>query len=492
MVDPSACYRNGNLEDHGEKYAVRAIPTRKEGFTRAGVALYHLAIFGWNRPCTWRQPRGDGDCGSVILDVYQQRRVVVQKESATATYCDHIGSQLPVARESERAQVRSRGCWNADSEGIGSRRISEESTGSRHKRGIITLRVAASRNPHARLIDDKRSKAGRSRTYARYPGNERTGGGPLWPFGETLQQAVSSIAGVCRGASRGGLTYCGGCRYLGARGGTGGTWGTAEPSTNFYAASVVVDKAGHLTSNAVGSPSQPLGGALLGKDQSKRQAEDGQDGQDGQVRDLKATQAGQATTQATSPYSPHLPYSPHSSSSYSLLDPRPCLRKTRILDHSSVSRRQNRSHDLIMSSNNPLKRSLDDSGGGPTGPDAKRRKFRACVTCRRQKARCEFVNAHDRCHRCSVLQIQCVFEGQAHANLLAASAPIPPVAAAAAAAQSALPFPHGPPAAVPPAYDSSPQLLPRPSAGSEHARCVISFVSFIRPLTCPLTRPRTP
>ena len=233
----------------------------------------------------------------------------------------------------------------------------------------------------------------------------------------------------------------------------------------------MVDKAGHLTSNSVGSPSQPLGGVLLGKHQSKRQAEDGR------VGDLKATQATQAT-QATSPYS----------SSYSL-NPRPChpcLRKqtpTPILDPSSVSRRQSRSHDshdkLIMSSN-PLKRSLDDSGGGPTGPDAKRRKFRACVTCRRQKARCEFVNAHDRCHRCSVLQIQCVFEGQAHANLLAASsAPIP-------ASQSGLPFPHGPPA-VPPAYDTSPQQLPRPSAGSEHARCVISFVSFIRPLTHPPT-----
>lgn len=157
MVDPPACYRNGNLEDHGEKYAVRALPTREEGFTPAGVALYQLAVFGWNRPCTWRQPRAlfleparrrrlrlSNYWG---LDVYQQRRVVVQKESATATYCDHIGSQLPVAREFERAQVRSRGCWNADSEGIGSRRISEETTGSRHKRGIINLSVAASRKP---------------------------------------------------------------------------------------------------------------------------------------------------------------------------------------------------------------------------------------------------------------------------------------------------------------------------------------------------------
>jgi hypothetical protein len=251
------------------------------------------------------------------------------------------------------------------------------------------------------------------------------------------------------------------CAHLGALGGAAG------PSENFYAASVV-DKAGHLTSNAVGSPSQPLGGALQGKHESERQAEDGQDGQDGRMGDLKATQA-------TSSYS-----------SYSL-DPRPCLRKTPapVLEPYSVNGRQGRSHDTIIMSSNSLKRPLDDSGGGPTGPDAKRRKFRACVTCRRQKARCEFVNAHDRCHRCSVLQIPCVFEGQAHANLLAASAPI-------ASSQSGLPFPHGPPA-VPSAYDNSPKLLPRPSAGSEHARYVLSpSFNSSRPLTHPIIRINTP
>jgi len=250
--------------------------------------------------------------------------------------------------------------------------------------------------------------------------------------------------------------------YWGARG------GTAEPSTSFCAASVV-DKAGLLTSNAVGSPSQPLGSALLGKYQSKRQAEDGR------VGDLKATQA---TSSYLSSYPSYPSYPSHpSQTSYSLLNPRPCHRKTQFLDHYSVKNRRqsSRSHDKSIMSSNPLKRSLDDSGGGPTGPDAKRRKFRACVTCRRQKARCEFVNAHDRCHRCSVLQIHCVFEGQAHANLLAASAPI-------ASSQSALPFPHGTPA-VPSAYDNSPQQLPRPSAGSEHARCMTSPVRFIRPLT---------
>lgn len=57
VVVPSPCYRNGNLEDHGEKYAIRTIPTRKEGFTRAGIVLYHLAIFGWDRPYTGRKPR---------------------------------------------------------------------------------------------------------------------------------------------------------------------------------------------------------------------------------------------------------------------------------------------------------------------------------------------------------------------------------------------------------------------------------------------------
>jgi hypothetical protein len=45
MVVPPSCYHNGNLEDRREKRAVRTIPTRKEGFTRAILALYHLAIF---------------------------------------------------------------------------------------------------------------------------------------------------------------------------------------------------------------------------------------------------------------------------------------------------------------------------------------------------------------------------------------------------------------------------------------------------------------
>lgn len=248
------------------------------------------------------------------------------------------------------------------------------------------------------------------------------------------------------------------CSHLGALKGTAGATGA---SGTFYAASVV-DKAGHLTSNSAGSPSQPLGSALQqGNHESKRQGLNGQDGQDGQeerVGDLKATQATQATQATSSSYSSYSSYS---------LDPRPCLRKTPFLDPSTVNGRQVWSHDKINMSANPnsLKRPLDDSGG-PTAPDAKRRKFRACVTCRRQKARCEFVNAHDRCHRCSVLQIPCVFEGQAHANLLAATAPI-------ASSQSALPFPPVPPA-VPSAYDSSPKQPPRPSAGSEHARYVLS------------------
>jgi hypothetical protein len=215
--------------------------------------------------------------------------------------------------------------------------------------------------------------------------------------------------------------------HLGARRGSAGTLST------FYAASL--DKAGFLTSNAAGSPSRPLGGALPGEHESKEQAERRR------VGDLKATQA-------TSSYSSDP------------LDPRP-------FGPSSVSHPDQSHGKITMSSNNPLKRSLDDSGGGPAGPDAKRRKFRACVTCRRQKARCEFVNAHDRCHRCTVLQIHCVFEGQAHANLLAASAPV-------ASAQSGSPFPHAP-LAIPTAYDTSPQQLSR-SAGSEHARCVISFL----------------
>jgi len=255
--------------------------------------------------------------------------------------------------------------------------------------------------------------------------------------------------------------------------------GTAGPSDNFYAATAV-DKAGHLTSNAAGSPSQPLGGALQqGKHESEESERQAEDGQEGRVGDPKATQA----TSSSSYSSYSLSYSPSYSLSHPLLDPRPrlsSLTKTVGLDRSSssVNGRQGRTHDnniIIIMSSNPLKRSLDDSGGGPTGPDAKRRKFRACVTCRRQKARCEFVNAHDRCHRCSVLQIPCVFEGPAHANLLAASTPI-------AASQSALPFPHGPPA-VPSAYDNSPKQLPRPSAGSEHARYVLSpsFNSSIYP-----------
>ena len=250
--------------------------------------------------------------------------------------------------------------------------------------------------------------------------------------------------------------------------------GTAGATDTFYAASLV-DKAGLLTSNAVGSP--PGSALQQGKQESERQAlngQDGQDGQEGRVGDLKTAQATQATSSS---------YPSSYSSSYSLLlDPRPCLRKTPLLDPSSVNGRQGRSQDkiIIMSSNpNPLKRSLDDSGGGPTGPDAKRRKFRACVTCRRQKARCEFVNAHDRCHRCSVLQIPCVFEGQARDNLRAASSN------ASQSAQSGLPFPHAPPAVPPSAYDNSPKQLPRPSAGSEqqHARYVLSrpFNSFTYP-----------
>src|SRR5258706_9161414 len=250
------------------------------------------------------------------------------------------------------------------------------------------------------------------------------------------------------------------CSHLGA------VRGTAGASEGFYAASGV-DKAGLLTSNAVGSP--PGSALQQEKHESERKAlngQDGQDGQEGRVGDLKATQATQATLSS---------YPSYSSSSYSL-DPRPSLslRKTQpILDPSSVNplgrQSQGRSQDKIIMSSNSLKRSLDDSGGGPTGPDAKRRKFRACMTCRRQKARCEFVNAHDRCHRCSVLQIPCVFERQAHANLLAASS-APIASSHSQSAQSGLPFPHGPPA-VPSAYDNSPKQLPRPSAGSEqHAR----------------------
>ena len=249
--------------------------------------------------------------------------------------------------------------------------------------------------------------------------------------------------------------------------------GTAGASESFYAAPVV-DKAGLLTSNAVGSPS---GSALQqGKHESERKALNGQDGQEGRVGDLKATQATQATLSSYPSY--WSSSSSSQSSSYSLLlDPRLTLDPS-----SSVNGRQGqgRTHDKIIMSSNPLKRPLDDSGGGPTGPDAKRRKFRACMTCRRQKARCEFVNAHDRCHRCSVLQIPCVFERHAHANLLAASS-APIASSHSQSAQSGLPFPIGPPA-VPSAYDNSPKLLPRPSAGSEqhHARYVLSrpFNSF--------------
>ena len=293
-------------------------------------------------------------------------------------------------------------------------------------------------------------------------------------------------------------------RYLGALRGNAGP----STSTNFYAAyaaSALVDKAnaGLLTSNAAGSPS-----LVLEKHERNEQAEHGRMGGTG---DLKATQA---TTSSLAPLDAPLDAALD-------LDPRPCkTQKTQTppgLDravadpssgvnghgHGHGHGRQGRSHASIHANNpiihantimssNPLKRSLDDSGGAPTGPDAKRRKFRACVTCRRQKARCEFVNAHDRCHRCSVLQIHCVFEGQAHANLLAASSvPSAPIASS----QLGLPFPQGPSApaaaaaavsaasasaistisAIPAAYDSSPQQqqqLPRPSAGSEHARSV--------------------
>lgn len=57
MVVPSPWCRNGNLEDHGEKHATRTIPTRKNSFTRARIVLYHIAIFGWDRPSTGRKPR---------------------------------------------------------------------------------------------------------------------------------------------------------------------------------------------------------------------------------------------------------------------------------------------------------------------------------------------------------------------------------------------------------------------------------------------------
>jgi len=66
MVVPPSCYRNGNLEDHGEKRAVRTIPTRKESFTRAILALYHLAILvplvqEGSRAHSSLSPRGEKD-----------------------------------------------------------------------------------------------------------------------------------------------------------------------------------------------------------------------------------------------------------------------------------------------------------------------------------------------------------------------------------------------------------------------------------------------
>lgn len=57
MVVPPACYRNGNLEDHREKRAIRTIPTGKEKFRRAILALYHVAIFVKDHPFTGRKPR---------------------------------------------------------------------------------------------------------------------------------------------------------------------------------------------------------------------------------------------------------------------------------------------------------------------------------------------------------------------------------------------------------------------------------------------------
>jgi len=77
MVVSPSCYHNGNLEDLREKYAIRTIPTRKEGFTRAILALYHLAIFvrtillqEGSRAHSSLSPRGGKDCprGCIIRE----------------------------------------------------------------------------------------------------------------------------------------------------------------------------------------------------------------------------------------------------------------------------------------------------------------------------------------------------------------------------------------------------------------------------------------
>jgi hypothetical protein len=66
-----------------------------------------------------------------------------------------------------------------------------------------------------------------------------------------------------------------------------------------------------------------------------------------------------------------------------------------------------------------MKRASNSVGENGFEPPEKRRKVRSCATCRRQKARCEFTTSTDTCHRCGVLGVACVFEGDAHANLLA-------------------------------------------------------------------------
>ena len=53
--------------------------------------------------------------------------------------------------------------------------------------------------------------------------------------------------------------------------------------------------------------------------------------------------------------------------------------------------------------------------------EPKRRKLRSCATCRRQKARCELTASHDKCHRCDVLNIPCIFDPDAQANRLAST-----------------------------------------------------------------------
>jgi hypothetical protein len=57
MVVPPSCYHNGNLEDHREKCAIRTLPTRKESFTRAILALYHFSYPRTDHPSTGLKPR---------------------------------------------------------------------------------------------------------------------------------------------------------------------------------------------------------------------------------------------------------------------------------------------------------------------------------------------------------------------------------------------------------------------------------------------------